>query len=308
MNQNPANDQSHCTVTDITTEADFNHHTSNLPSSALIVIYFHAPWAEPCKQMSTVISTLATTYKQTTPAKIAFLSVDAEEVSDISEQYDVTQVPFIALQRDDKILETVTGVSAADVRSAVEKHAGAADSNPGKLGLPPQQSVSKSASKDLSSYAPSASDPTTAPQYSSGENNEETAEELQKRLGELVKAAPVMLFMKGTPSAPQCGFSRQCVSILREKGIRYGFFNILADDEVRQGLKEYSEWPTFPQVYVGGELIGGLDIVSSEIHCYLAKEMLVSAALVCFGIRYITRAVANHLIPIMRNTLLTLVL
>jgi len=262
MNANPANDQSHCTVTDITTEADFNHHVSNLPSSALVVVYFHAPWAEPCKQMSTVISTLATTYKQTTPVKIAFLSVDAEEASDISEQYDVTQVPFIALQRDGKVLETVTGVSAADVRSAVEKHAGAADSNPGKLGLPPQQSVTKSASKDLSSYAPSASDPATAPQYSSGENNEETAEELQKRLGELVKAAPVMLFMKGTPSAPQCGFSRQCVSILREKGIRYGFFNILADDEVRQGLKEYSDWPTFPQVYVGGELIGGLDIVS----------------------------------------------
>jgi Grx4 family monothiol glutaredoxin len=71
-----------------------------------------------------------------------------------------------------------------------------------------------------------------------------------------------MLFMKGTPSAPQCGFSRQTVSLLREKGVRYGFFNILADDEVRQGLKEYSEWPTFPQVYVGGELVGGLDIVS----------------------------------------------
>lgn len=263
--KNPAN-QSHCTVTDITTEADFNHHISNLPSSALVVIYFHAPWAEPCKQMSTVISTLATTYSQTTPPKIAFLSVDAEEASDVSEHYDVTQVPFIALQRAGKVLETVTGVSAADVRSAVEKHAGAADSNPGKLGLPPQQSVSsKPAGKDLSSYAPSASDPATAPQYSSGENNAETAEELQKRLGELVKAAPVMLFMKGTPSAPQCGFSRQTVSILREKGIRYGFFNILADDEVRQGLKEYSEWPTFPQVYVGGELIGGLDIVSYSV-------------------------------------------
>ncbi|GAB7342698.1 hypothetical protein MBLNU457_g0850t1 [Dothideomycetes sp. NU457] len=264
--KNPAN-QSHCTVTDITTEADFNTHISNLPSSALVVIYFHAPWAEPCKQMSTVISTLATTYSQTEPPKIAFLSVDAEECSDISEHYDVTQVPFIALQRDGKVLETVTGVSAADVRSAVEKHAGAADSNPGKLGLPPAQAVSadsKPASKDLSSYAPGSSDPSTAPQYSSGENNEETAEELQKRLGELVKAAPVMLFMKGTPSAPQCGFSRQTVSILREKGIRYGFFNILADDEVRQGLKEYSEWPTFPQVYVGGELIGGLDILKEE--------------------------------------------
>ena len=74
-----------------------------------------------------------------------------------------------------------------------------------------------------------------------------------------------MLFMKGTPSAPQCGFSRQLVSILRENSVRYGFFNILADDEVRQGLKEFSDWPTFPQLYLDGELVGGLDIVREEM-------------------------------------------
>jgi Grx4 family monothiol glutaredoxin len=93
---------------------------------------------------------------------------------------------------------------------------------------------------------------------------EEPQEDLNTRLGTLVKAAPVMLFMKGTPSAPQCGFSRQTVAILREKGVRYGFFNILADDEVRQGLKTFSDWPTFPQVYMDGELVGGLDILKEE--------------------------------------------
>ena len=87
---------------------------------------------------------------------------------------------------------------------------------------------------------------------------------MESRLTTLVKAAPVMLFMKGTPSAPQCGFSRQTVSMLRERGVRYGFFNILADDEVRQGLKKFSDWPTFPQVYVDGDLVGGLDIVSLQ--------------------------------------------
>jgi Grx4 family monothiol glutaredoxin len=93
----------------------------------------------------------------------------------------------------------------------------------------------------------------------------ETAKkELFKRLEELVKAAPVMLFMKGTPSGPQCGFSRQLVAMLRENSVKYGFFNILADDEVRQGLKEYAEWPTYPQLWIGGELVGGLDIVSDE--------------------------------------------
>ena len=74
-----------------------------------------------------------------------------------------------------------------------------------------------------------------------------------------------MLFMKGTPSAPQCGFSRQLVSILRENSVRYGFFNILADEEVRQALKEYADWPTYPQLWMGGELVGGLDIVREEL-------------------------------------------
>jgi Grx4 family monothiol glutaredoxin len=67
--------------------------------------------------------------------------------------------------------------------------------------------------------------------------------------------------MKGTPSSPQCGFSRQLVGILRERSVKYGFFNILADEDVRQGLKEYADWPTFPQLWVSGELVGGLDIV-----------------------------------------------
>jgi glutaredoxin-related protein len=73
---------------------------------------------------------------------------------------------------------------------------------------------------------------------------EQPVEDLSDRLGKLIKAAPVMLFMKGTPSVPQCGFSRTLVGILREKNVRYGFFNILADDDVRQGLKAYSDWPT----------------------------------------------------------------
>ncbi|KAK0920442.1 glutaredoxin [Friedmanniomyces endolithicus] len=269
-----------CTVTPINTESDFEEQTSSLPSSCLAVIYFHAPWAEPCKQMSIILSTLASTYAPGDPQRIAFFGLDAEEVSEVSEQYDVTQVPLVVLQKDGKVVESITGTDASKVRNAVEKHAGSpVAGNPGKAGLPPAQKVTKpapsvalddkpedgphtngSSGGGLSKYAPDAKDPSTAPEYSSGETNGAS----HARLSELVKAAPVMLFMKGTPSAPQCGFSRQTVSMLREKGIRYGFFNILADDEVRQGLKNYSEWPTFPQVYVGGELVGGLDILKEE--------------------------------------------
>lgn len=259
-----------CALTSVASEAEFNNHISQLPASCLAVIYFNASWAEPCKQMSTILSTLAQTYESTSPPQIAFYSLDAEELADVSEKYDVTQVPLVVLQKGGQVQEQITGTDATKVRSAVEKYAGG---NAVTGSLPPAQTVTKQAQPQaqvphtngdgMAKYAPNASDPATAPQYSSEQmNGSQSKEDLNARLSELVKAAPVMLFMKGTPSAPQCGFSRQTVSILREKGIRYGFFNILADDEVRQGLKEFSEWPTFPQVYIGGELVGGLDIVS----------------------------------------------
>jgi Grx4 family monothiol glutaredoxin len=84
---------------------------------------------------------------------------------------------------------------------------------------------------------------------------------LEERLKQLVRKEPIMLFMKGLPSAPRCGFSRQMVEILEGEGVPFGAFDILEDDEVRQGLKSLSNWPTYPQLYVNGSLIGGLDIV-----------------------------------------------
>ncbi|CAM9108138.1 unnamed protein product [Ascophyllum nodosum] len=83
----------------------------------------------------------------------------------------------------------------------------------------------------------------------------------EDRLKTLVSSNRVMLFMKGNPETPRCGFSRQAVALLREKEIEFGTFDILEDDEVRQGLKEFSIWPTYPQLYAGGELVGGLDIM-----------------------------------------------
>ena len=75
----------------------------------------------------------------------------------------------------------------------------------------------------------------------------------------------IMLFMKGSPSEPRCGFSRTIVSLLSEYNIAYGHFDILGDEEVRQALKLYSNWKTYPQLYVDNELVGGLDVVK-ELH------------------------------------------
>lgn len=85
------------------------------------------------------------------------------------------------------------------------------------------------------------------------------------RIQQLIHEQPVMLFMKGSPRDPRCGFSRKVVQALGEEGLDFGSFNILSDEAVRQGLKEYSNWPTYPQLYVKGEFIGGCDIIL-EMH------------------------------------------
>ena len=81
------------------------------------------------------------------------------------------------------------------------------------------------------------------------------------RIEEDVNSNPVVLYMKGTPVFPQCGFSAQVVQVLSLLGVKFKAFDILADDELRQGIKEYSHWPTIPQLYIKGEFIGGCDIV-----------------------------------------------
>ncbi|NIG58997.1 glutaredoxin-3 [Pontoporia blainvillei] len=91
--------------------------------------------------------------------------------------------------------------------------------------------------------------------------NEHPKEELSLRLKKLTHAARCMLFMKGTPQEPRCGFSKQMVEILNKHNIQFSSFDVFSDEEVRQGLKTYSNWPTYPQLYVSGELIGGLDII-----------------------------------------------
>ncbi|SPO00931.1 probable glutaredoxin [Cephalotrichum gorgonifer] len=242
------------TVTEITSLADWQKHIASLPPSAVHIIYFHAPWAAPCAQMTTVIQTLATEYPVTDPPTTLWASINAEDLEDISEEYDVSVVPYIVISRGGQVLETVSGSSATKVRTAIQNHANKASA--------PDSAASNGAAKTEADQTAAPVDGTeeVAPQ-----DPEKQKEELHKRLADLVKAASVMLFMKGTPSEPQCGFSRQIVGILRENSVKYGFFNILADDEVRQGLKEFADWPTYPQLWVDGELVGGLDIVKEEL-------------------------------------------
>jgi monothiol glutaredoxin len=97
---------------------------------------------------------------------------------------------------------------------------------------------------------------------------------VRERIDELLKSHKVMLFMKGTKQIPACGFSNTVVQILKKEAVSFDTYNILSDPELRQGLKEYSSWPTYPQLYVNGKFVGGCDIVT-EMHQSgeLAKEL-----------------------------------
>lgn len=86
--------------------------------------------------------------------------------------------------------------------------------------------------------------------------------ELKTKIDSMIKENNVLLFMKGTKEMPQCGFSKYVTDVLNQLGIEYSTVNILEDEEIRSGLKEYSAWPTFPQLYVKQKFIGGCDIIS----------------------------------------------
>jgi len=109
------------------------------------------------------------------------------------------------------------------------------------------------------------------------------SQEVKQKLDSAVKADPIVLFMKGTPDAPQCGFSRTVVQILDMQGVpreKLQTYNVLEDPELRSSIKEYSEWPTVPQLYVNGEFIGGCDILlgmhqSGELEDLLEKGSIL---------------------------------
>ncbi len=97
--------------------------------------------------------------------------------------------------------------------------------------------------------------------------------EIQKH----IDGAPVMLFMKGTPLFPQCGFSARVVQILKHAGVPFSSVNVLEDPEIRDGIKQFSNWPTIPQLYVKGEFVGGCDIItemyqSGELNTLLTEK------------------------------------
>lgn len=97
------------------------------------------------------------------------------------------------------------------------------------------------------------------------------------RITEIVEGNDVVLFMKGTPLFPQCGFSSKAVSILEHLGVAFASVDVLQDSEIRQGIKAFSDWPTIPQLYVKGEFVGGSDIMIEMFQAGELEQMLTDA-------------------------------
>lgn len=201
------------------------------------VLLFMASWHEGCAPLQAILSALAGTAPD-----IFFAKIDAEEVSDLSDEYQVTMVPTIILWNNGKVGEKIEGgVDASQLTQAVQRLI--------------------SATESTGTVAKTSTTTTADPE-----------KQLTERLDRLIKSDTVMLFMKGVPSAPRCGFSRQAVEILQKEQIPFGSFDILTDETVRQGLKKHSNWPTYPQIYLNGELIGGLDILKETVEEGPLKE------------------------------------
>ncbi|XP_054638533.1 glutaredoxin 3 [Dunckerocampus dactyliophorus] len=174
-------------------------------------------------------------------AHSTFVKLEAESVPEVSEKYEIASVPTFLFFKGAEKVDRLDGAHAPELTKKVQR---------------------------LAVSGGSAGDPEGGPA------------ELNQRLKKLINAASCMLFMKGSAQEPRCGFSRQIVALLKERSIQFSSFDILSDEEVRQGLKAYSNWPTYPQLYVNGELIGGLDIVkelaeSGELESTCPKAVTV---------------------------------
>lgn len=153
-------------------------------------------------------------------------------------------------------MDTLEGADPSSLANKVAKVAGsvspAEPATPASLGMAAGPTILETV-KDFAKENGSSKAKTQLPS--------DLSDGLTKRLQQLVESHPVMLFMKGNPKEPKCGFSQKVVDILNEEKIKFGSFDILADIEVREGLKKFSNWPTFPQLYCKGELLGGCDII-----------------------------------------------
>jgi len=199
----------------------------------LVVAIFTQNWNE---SKVTIYDNILKELENEALAETHFCRVVAEDAPELCEAYRVSLVPTIVLIRFNKIVDSILGTRMRDVVGKITTHA--AKKTPGAYPDPDKVAEAAYVKKH----------------------------DIDTRIDQLINKSKVMVFIKGTPAEPKCGFSRAIVALLDETGIPYSSFDILTDEEVRQTLKVTANWQTYPQLYVNGQLIGGLDIVKELKH------------------------------------------
>ena len=229
----------------------FTDTSNTIPAGRKVVVLFYAEWHEACQSdgpMDQVLIALSTSSasSNTTSAgsmdAILFGRCNVDENPILTNKYSIAAIPTFCLINGSSNANDVTCIVGGDDIAAIT-----------------------TAVQRLQRSAISSSNATNGDSNDKGLVELDETTLLNQRLYNLIRSADVMIFMKGTPEQPRCGFSRQVIEIFSKEQISIATFDILADEDVRQGLKVFSNWPTYPQIYVHGELIGGLDIL---------KEML----------------------------------
>ena len=205
------------------------------------VLLFGADWHEACPMLKMVLNALAQSNSSSGSTNdVLFGNIDAENVPELSEKYNVTMVPTVIL-----LLNTTTD-------TVWERLEGEVLSDPSHVTLAVQRLIQARTNNEEDDDNGGTTSSSAASALSSSENNNnhphDPKQALNDRLERLIRGDTVMLFMKGNPNKPQCGFSRQAIELLNENEVPFGSFDILSDEDVRQELKVYSDWPTYPQI------------------------------------------------------------
>ncbi|PLW45670.1 hypothetical protein PCASD_07067 [Puccinia coronata f. sp. avenae] len=218
------------------------------------ILYFRAEWAEICRTADPVIKSLSEKWKEP-----LFVEIEAESLPEVAESFEVSSVPCFVILRGHQLLSRIVGAELPQLESDVEKFVKASQNNQtnGKYEV-----LSETTQKP---QPPSSGTSANKPQSGVSSTEDETEEQLFARCKSLMQQSKVVLFMKGDPKTPRCGFSQQTVKILQDLNIEFTTFDILTDEKVRQGMKKLNSWPTFPQIIIKGELVGGLDILKEMI-------------------------------------------
>lgn len=208
---------------------DLDEHIKSGPiTEKLLLIHVELEQVPVCRTVNEAL--LAISREREFNQQLTICRLNADHFPEFLTLQNVTAVPTVLFYHQTKLIDRVDGFNQADLLKKIKMYLAKIEAIPKKV-----------------------------------ESKSDTDINVEKKIKNLLRSSPVMLFMKGTPNDPQCGFSRQACHILDEHQIKFHSFDVLSDPSLREQLKKYSNWNTYPQLYVEGELIGGLDIMKQMI-------------------------------------------